>query len=288
MPEDIRACPLCKYDRSKLFDTREFRGESVVNRLCLNCGLVFQSPRMTSAEAEVFYTNEYRLLYEGSQEPTPRNLMDQRGRAESLVNFARPYIHSVVSHLDIGCSFGLLLQRFQETYQCKAYGVEPGKAHRDLALKAGLQVYPSLDDLKNSEETRFDLVSLIHVLEHLPDPVSYLTDLRETVLAHNGWLFIEVPNLYAHDSFEIAHLVSYSPHSLVQTLAKAGFHVLGIECHGKPRSKILPLYITLLAQPVSTPPLRPEPEKLVPLKRRLGMLRRRFLERLLPRLAWIA
>ena len=152
---------------------------------------------MTSTEADLFYTNGYSL-YGGSRGPHPRNLRDQRGRAKSLVNFARPYVHSVACHLDIGCSFGLLLQQFQEAYHCKAYGVEPGKAHRDLAHKTGLQVYATLDELKKSEENKFDLVSLIHVLEHLPDPVSYLSHLRETVLAQNGWLFIEVPNLYAH------------------------------------------------------------------------------------------
>ena len=288
MPENVQTCPLCGSGRSHFFDQREFRGHSVTNRICLKCGLVYQSPRMTGSEADVFYAGEYRLLYEGSSAPTARNLADQRGRAESLYAFARPSVATVAHHLDVGCSFGLLLQRFQEAYHCQAYGIEPGEDHRLHARKAGLTVYATLEELEKSEKIKYDFISLAHVLEHLPDPVGYLAHLHQSLLDPIGWLLIEVPNLYAHDTFEVAHLVSYSPHTLVQTLGKAGFEIVKIGQHGRPRSELLPLYITVLARPGSTAtrfsPLAPE--KWVALKRRLGMLRRRVLERLFPRRAW--
>lgn len=289
MPENIRTCPLCGSDRNRLFDQREFRGYSVTNRLCLNCGLVYQSPRMTGSEADIFYAEEYRLLYEGSADPTTCNLADQRGRAESLYAFARPFVGSVARHLDIGCSFGLLLQRFQEACHCQAFGIEPGEGHRVHARKEGLKVYATLAELEQLEKERFDLVSLSHVLEHLPDPVGYLVHLRETLLNKAGWLLLEVPNLYAHDSFEIAHLVSYSPHTLMQTLEKAGFEIIRLEQHGRPRSKLLPLYLTVLARPLPGVPRTWNllPEKQVAFKRRAGMLRRRLLERLFPKQAWL-
>ena len=52
MPEDVRTCTLCGSDRSVQFDQRSFRGRKVFNRVCLNCGLVYQSPRMTEAESQ--------------------------------------------------------------------------------------------------------------------------------------------------------------------------------------------------------------------------------------------
>jgi 2-polyprenyl-3-methyl-5-hydroxy-6-metoxy-1,4-benzoquinol methylase len=290
MPEDIRTCPLCKYDRSKLFDTREFRGESVVNRLCLNCGLVFQSPRMTTREADAFYAREYRMLYEGSIEPTPNNLQDQLGRAVSLYGFVHPFIDKITRHLDIGCSFGVLLNRFQEGYHCQAFGIEPGDGHRAHAQKTGLNVHATLEAFEQENETPVDCISMAHVVEHLPDPVGYLSHLKESLLTPDGWLVIEVPNLYAHDSFEIAHLVSYSSHTLVQTLKKAGFEIIKLEQHGRPRSGLFPLYITVLARPRSnSQPAEwsPIPEKRVFLKRKTGMLKRRILERLFPSKAWL-
>jgi 2-polyprenyl-3-methyl-5-hydroxy-6-metoxy-1,4-benzoquinol methylase len=288
MPENVRTCPLCGSDRSRLFDRREFRGHSVINRLCQKCGLVYQSPRMTGSEAEVFYAEEYRHLYEGSTTPTARNLADQQGRAESLYSFAHPVVGSVAHHLDIGCSFGLLLQRFQEAYHCQAIGIEPGESHCAHARKEGLTVFATIEDLEKRENSSFDLISLAHVLEHLPDPVWYLVHLREVLLDPAGWLLLEVPNLYAHDSFEVAHLVSYSPGTLKQTLEKAGFEIVRLEQHGRPRSKMLPLYITLLGCPAPSRTFRLNPEKRVALKRRLGILRRRSLERLFPKQAWLS
>jgi len=290
MPENVRTCPLCESGRSRLFDQRKFRGHSVTNSLCLNCGLVFQSPHMTEAEVNVFYAEEYRLFYEGSDDPTSRNLMDQSGRAESLYSFIQSVVPDVRRHLDIGCSIGLLLQRFAKAYNSQPLGIEPGVGHRNHAAKAGLTVYATLNELEKREKGYFDLVSMSHVLEHLPDPVRYLVHLNETLMNKTGWLLLEVPNLYAHDSFEVAHLVSYSPRTLMQTLEKAGFEVVKLERHGRPRSNLLPLYITVLARPLSgsswTWSLHPE--KLVALKRRAGMLSRRLLERLFPEQAWIS
>lgn len=289
MPEDVRICPLCKSERNVVLDQREFRGKRVVNRLCRSCGLVYQSPRMTQSESASFYADEYRLLYEGSIDPTSRNLHDQRGRADSLLRFCRHEIGTISRHLDIGCSFGILLQQFQAVYCSQAIGIEPGDAHRVQAREAGLQVYASLEELQSQGSKRFDLVSMSHVLEHLPDPAGYLTQLRETFLNNRGWLLLEVPNLYAHDCFEIAHLVSYSTHMLTQVVEQAGYTIVKIKTHGRPRSHLLPLYITVLAKPLSiaNPSRILRPEKAVALKRQAGMLRRRLLERFFPKQAWI-
>ncbi|MGB8212832.1 MAG: class I SAM-dependent methyltransferase [Anaerolineales bacterium] len=288
MSKIVQFCPLCGSDRSKFFERRLFHDREVVNRICLNCGLVYQSPCMDEAEAATFYATEYRLLNEGSVTPTARNISVQRARAESMAVFVRPLIGQLACHLDIGCSMGILLKRFEDAYHCHSVGIEPGEAHRNQAIREGLAVYPSLEELEQNEHTRFDLVSLVHVLEHLPDPVRYLAHLRETLLDPEGWLLIEVPNLYAHDSFETAHLVAYSSHTLRQTLEKAGFEIIRLEQHGRPRSAWLPLYITLLARPRSDSQgqFRLRRETWVASKRRIGMLWRHFLERLFPQWVW--
>lgn len=288
MPEDVLNCPLCGSDRGQFFDRREFRGQVVTNRLCQECGLVYQSPRMTDAESATFYAEEYRLLYEGTADPTARNVTVQRARAESLYTFARPVVEKVTRHLDIGCSLGSLLQRFAETYHCQPVGIEPGGVHRAHARKEGLTVYASLEELAKVGEGRFDLISMSHVLEHLPDPVGYLTYLRESLLDPAGWLLLEVPNLYAHDSFEVAHLLAFSPHTLRETLCKSGFDIAKFERHGRPNSELIPLYLTVLCRCAPQMRLSPVcPEQWVGFKRRLGMLRRRVLEKIFPKRAWI-
>ena len=292
MPETISHCPLCGSDQSKLFDQRRFREHAVINRLCSHCGLVYQSPRMTDAELTAFYQAEYRRLYQQQEGPDPKDLTIQKKRAKVLTQFTKDHVPEVNNHLDIGCSTGLLLSKFQKTYGCRSVGIEPGDAYRDYARSNGLTIYTSLEELQSetldTEKQQFDMISMAHVLEHLPDPVGYLKALRENFLSSEGWLLVEVPNLYCHDCFEVAHLVSYSSHTLTQTLHKAGFSAPYLQKHGEPRSAILPLYITVLAHSApSQNKFELKPEHNVYWKRKMGLLQRRIKTRLQPKQAWL-
>ena len=287
MLEIVTHCPLCNSDRSRSFDQREFRGQIVTNRVCMNCGLVYQSPRMTEAESAEFYAAEYRLMYQGEEGPNAKDLAVQHARADTLFAFTHRHVQNVTRHLDVGCSSGLLLQRFRDGFGSQPVGIEPGDAYRAHAQKLGITVHASLDELRKNETACFDLISMAHVLEHLPRPVEYLADLRESLLASGGALLLEVPNLYAHDSFETAHLLSFSATTLAATLEQAGYDVTQIEAHGRPRTDIIPYYLTVLAKPGTqkkTIDLRRE--RLVSFKRRLGLLHRKVLSRLFPGKAW--
>jgi SAM-dependent methyltransferase len=288
MSENVKSCPLCGSENSRHFDQRKFRGQVVINRICQGCGLVYQSPRMTEEEATAFYQAEYRRMYQGEEGPIARDFSTQTARAASLSGFVQAHIPAITSHLDIGCSTGLILQHFKKQYGCTPIGIEPGVAYRAYARQQGLTVYASLDELEKKAKEHFSLISMSHVLEHLPDPVGYLVHLREEFLDPQGWLLLEVPNLYAHDSFEVAHLLAFSPHTLREALRRSGFTIVKFEKHGRPNSQLLPLFLTALCRPTAQPSLSPvHPERGVVLKRRIGMLWRRILARLFPKRAWL-
>jgi 2-polyprenyl-3-methyl-5-hydroxy-6-metoxy-1,4-benzoquinol methylase len=288
MTEIVQNCPLCDSMDSSLFDQRKFRGHPVSNRICRGCGLVYQSPRMTEAESQAFYETEYRLLYQGQEGPNSKDLAVQAARAEIALDFVHKQVSSAARILDIGCSTGIFLQQFQTHYRAQAFGVEPGKVYRQYAQSLGLEVYSSLDEVQHALGSRFNLVSMMHVLEHLPNPLEYLRNLREKYLEPDGWLLLEMPNLYAHDCFEIAHLISFSAHTLTQVVQKAGYRVVQFRAHGQPRSQLIPLYLTLLAQPDSNASFSFKPDHLVRTQRQVGFIRRWFVERLFPERAWIS
>lgn len=290
MPEIVSRCPLCGQDQFTDFDQRDFRGFQVNNVLCSNCGLVFQTPRSTASELEDFYQDEYRIAYQGQAGPSEKDLRVQKARAENLVKLLNDMgIEDVDRYVDVGSSAGLLMEKVQKSFNCQVVGVEPGDAYREYAIGRGLTVYEDLNQINSPEEKRFDLVSMIHVLEHIPDPVDYLRELRERFFAKSARLLVEVPNLYAHDCFEVAHLTSFSRETLAQILKKAGFRTFFGERHGLPRSKLIPLYITVLAEPFedNTDQRKIDVERLVRLKRRTGFLHRRVIERLLPDYGWV-
>ena len=166
--------------------------------------------------------------------------------------------------------------------------MEPGDAYRALAEAKGIPMHASIEALISKKPKRFDLVTLMHVLEHLEHPIQVLTQIREMLLAEDGLLLIEVPNFYAHDSYELAHLSCFTKHTLNELIQQTGFEVVAFRKHGMPRSEILPLYLTILAKPSSAGTQKlPKPEKAVRLKRDLGMFKRKILTRLNPKQAWL-
>lgn len=283
-------CYLCGSEQQHIFARVASFGFPLVYYQCETCGLVFQSLTESRAVDPTFYEETYRKIYQESEEPTLKDLWVQEQRAGVLAGFLksqnRPNPKRI---LDIGASAGVLLQTFQSLFNCDAVGVEPGKAYRAYAESKGLQMVASLDDLLDPDPGCFDLVSILHVLEHLPDPLDTLTTIREKLLSKEGALLVEVPNFYSHDCFELAHLTCYTPHTLHEMLRRSGYKFVKMKRHGFPRSKLLNLYLTCLAVPnrqqMSVIPVKPE--RYVNLKREMGLIYRRFVQKLLPKQAWL-
>jgi len=108
--------------------------------------------------------------------------------------------------LDIGCGTGDFLLATQKK-NWSVVGVEPNKNPADLAnkkLNSESQIYTSLDSLMNTHQ-KFSIITLWHVLEHVPDYDQYITKIK-TLLNPNGTLIIAVPNF---NSFDAKYYKSY-------------------------------------------------------------------------------
>jgi len=287
--EHVDRCPLCASPHQTLFEEIHDAHGRVTYYLCRGCGLVYQSPRMDAGELERFYGHEYRPFVQATDEPTTKDLQVQAARARTALEMVRPASLRVTRHLDVGSSSGAVLLRFREAYGCASVGIEPGETYRRFSQSQGLTVYPSLDSLRRAGEGRFDLVSLLHVLEHLPDPIGTLKQLRDAWMTPGAILLVEVPNLVEHEGLERAHLFAFTAATLRETVRQAGFRVSWTRSHGGFRSPILKLYATLLAR-AEPAPVRPLRVRSTPFGikfwRRLGKAKRRFFTRHFPDWTW--
>lgn len=157
----------------------------------------------------------------------------------------------VGSLLDVGAGTGEFLKVAAES-RWEVKGVEPNKKGIDLAREKGIELYPQLEALEGEV---FDVITLWHVLEHIPNLEEVIEQLRK-LLKPNGTLVIAVPNFKSHDAKHYGefwaaydaprHLWHFSKTS-IKTLFAEGFQL----------QKISPMifdsfYVSLLSEKYKT------------------------------------
>jgi 2-polyprenyl-3-methyl-5-hydroxy-6-metoxy-1,4-benzoquinol methylase len=106
--------------------------------------------------------------------------------------------------LDLGCGTGDFLQIAKKN-NWQISGIEPNEKARQIAnAKTNNSVYTT-EKLAQFNKHSFDVITLWHVLEHLPNLEKQLTTLKN-LLKENGTLIIAVPN---HKSFDAQHYKSF-------------------------------------------------------------------------------
>ena len=128
--------------------------------------------------------------------------------------------------LDVGCGNGGLLKSFAARLPewCLA-GSEMSDTHKKAiesipgveALYVG-----DIDDIPGT----FNLITMLHSLEHITEPVAFLAKLKAR-LAQGGRLLIEVPDLHQNpfDLLIADHVTHFSRTILHRTLSAAGYAV---------------------------------------------------------------
>jgi SAM-dependent methyltransferase len=143
---------------------------------------------------------------------------------------------SAKSILDIGCGRGLTLYYLKKYFGYKrTVGTQPS-LDAYLFARDTLKLEVFRDDLieLNFDKESFAVISIVHVLEHLPYPERYLLECKR-LLKKDGALIIEVPN---HDSWSRTlagqywlgydlknHISFFDQRSLTTLLTQAGFKI---------------------------------------------------------------
>jgi len=140
--------------------------------------------------------------------------------------------------LDVGAGTGTAVAAFRAAGH-DAWGVEPSLRAVVVAEGRGTEgvVAGSLDDALDAgliPAGPYDVIRMSQVLEHVPDPITLLQQLRG-IISPTGRLIVGVPNLDslarrvtggAWDGLELPrHLLHYTRESLLWVLSLGGFHV---------------------------------------------------------------
>ncbi|WP_299431051.1 class I SAM-dependent methyltransferase [uncultured Maribacter sp.] len=114
---------------------------------------------------------------------------------QKKVSLINSYAVSNKNVLDVGAGTGdFLLGAKNAGWQ--VCGMEPNTTAITKALEKGIILYPDFSQLQNK---KFNVITLWHVLEHLPNLDDQIQNLKN-LLIENGTLIIAVPNYKSFDA----------------------------------------------------------------------------------------
>jgi 2-polyprenyl-3-methyl-5-hydroxy-6-metoxy-1,4-benzoquinol methylase len=153
---------------------------------CRNCGLIYISPRP-----------KIPLIVGGySTAEDHRYVSQERGRRISFEESLRTIKHFCKRGrlLDVGAASGIFMKMADDAGY-ETCGIEPSAWMCEAAKRLyDIEVFPGVLDEAGFEESSFDIATLWDVLEHVPDPMATLKEVRK-VLKPGGLLLISYPRI---------------------------------------------------------------------------------------------
>lgn len=277
-------CPLCtktfeikgnivaSYDRPDQYEAAVGITEESYYRKwvkCHSCSLTYSIYSRPNNAFDYLYEELYRKVgavpwRKLSAEQTFQlvlNLPPEKSETLQRVNFIKNKIINLMDAnlfcsknsyrlLDVGGATGSFAHAFKDENWI-SYVIDPDIAGHfiekfQVNFKQGWFSHESYD-------FKFDLISLIFVLEHVLEPVSLLNEIRKSLLP-NALVYIEVPDEVAFekvspedDIFNSCHLFMFNPDSLNLLLNQAGFQLMSLD---RTRTSRGHYALTCLAKPV--------------------------------------
>jgi len=245
---------------------------------CVSCGLVQRNPQPLREEINARYSNIYGndyLSYELENEAAFLNLQQLALKDAGFEKIEKELFsrcpEDPPSILDIGCATGALLANLRDRVTrvevpradgsdvSRSDGGEISRATRNEVSRAwrvtGVEISPGAEYAKNErklevynipleeikfKEYTFDVIHASHLIEHLNDPKTFLTETHR-ILKNDGYCFITTPNI---DGFQARlfggrwrsaifdHLYLFSARTLSVMLKNTGFKIECIKTWG--------------------------------------------------------
>ena len=238
-------CYLCGY---KLNEKWRYRGDLEPDKYqaligksfdrswwsCSKCELWQQDVNLENEDLNQIYLKYRDLEMRGTtvkEEFDKIKALDRKGESENNQRTNQLLADGILSEpkhlLDIGSGFGIFphgLKHYMKSVSC----IEPNPDSAQFINELGIDCFngfyePGIFGKK-------DIVTLVHVLEHMRDPIQFLKQIRESDIKNGGVLYVEVPDACEfdylppdHDEFNSTHMYMFDMSTLIRVLQKGGF-----------------------------------------------------------------
>jgi predicted SAM-dependent methyltransferase len=199
MLQQISNCPVCgSKDFEHFITCKDYTvsQESFNIVSCKSCNFKFTNPRPADSDIGRYYKSQDYVSHSDTRKGLINrlyHLVRTRTLKQKLKLISKYVSRGTI--LDYGCGTGMFLKTCSDA-GWKAYGFEPDPDARALVVDKGLKAETSKSNLTSS---KYDIITLWHVLEHVTDLEETLRFFSDTV-SEKGRLIIAVPNYTSVDA----------------------------------------------------------------------------------------
>lgn len=200
--EEIKNCPICNSLEFNFFlsciDNTVSR-ETFKIVQCKSCSFKFTNPRPEEKNLGKYYKSEDYVSHSNTK----------KGFINSTYQSVRKYtlfkklqlisrFYRTGKILDIGCGTGEFLNVCKNA-KWSAFGIEPDPDARKMAIENYALDVRDETEIKNFDDASFDVISMWHVLEHVPKLNERVEELKR-LIKPKGLIIIAVPNCNSLDA----------------------------------------------------------------------------------------
>jgi SAM-dependent methyltransferase len=186
------SCNVCGSDRFKVLYPA---GVAQVNQIvkCVRCDLMYANPRKEADLVDIqAWADDPNFDVEQER---PQRIEKERLQVRDL-DKTRRHLNSLYPSrgklLEVGSSFGYVLDSFRSD-GWNVLGIEPDRWGSKYAVeKLRIETINSTLEHAHLADESVDVVVLLHVIEHVPDPVGTLREIFR-ILKPGGHLILETP-----------------------------------------------------------------------------------------------
>ena len=239
MYEKLEFCPSCTKNK---FKNKFIAKDSLVSQEsfaiveCQKCKLLFTNPKPNNSRLAYYY-NSNQYISHNNKINNILNLFYQIVRNISKrqkIKLIKKYCNSG-KLLDFGSGTGSFLKEAIKHFEIK--GIEPNTQaiQRTNSLIKG-HIYEHIDLLSRND--KFDVITMWHVLEHLPNLKFTINKIKER-LSPKGHIFIALPNPDSYDSgyyganwagYDVPrHLYHFNQEAMLNFLKICGLNLIDIK-----------------------------------------------------------
>jgi ubiquinone/menaquinone biosynthesis C-methylase UbiE len=198
---------------------------------CDSCGFKFTSPRPEEKDLGKYYKSEEYVSHSNTKKGFINSTYQQVRKYTLLKKLQLiSKFYKTGSILDIGCGTGEFLNTCK-TAKWNTMGIEPDQEARLMAIKNYNLDIREESEMKNLPDSSFDIITMWHVLEHVPKLNERVEELKRLIKA-NGVVIIAVPNCDSLDAkiykenwaaYDVPrHLYHFSPKDIDSLFKKHG------------------------------------------------------------------